>query len=155
MAHSNTVNIKLNLISEDLQRAIDMLAKENKKTMATISANTESQEEFALSELDYDELLETYGDDPVLMTILNRMRDFFQTPNPEWFKFKEWPPGSSGTDPSIYLHRDDGTVKWDTNTTIDTTSKVSDTFTVKYDTSSSDYTISMPNDGAPKYIINE
>ena len=54
MAHSNTVNIKLNLISEDLQRAIDMLAKENKKTMATISANTESQEEFALSELDYD-----------------------------------------------------------------------------------------------------
>lgn len=143
MAPEN-LTVKLQLTSEDLLKAIETLSKENKKTMASISANTDIQEEFSLSELDYDELLETYGDDPVLMTILNRMRDFFSTPDPEWFKFKEWPPGSSGVDP--------GVVKWDTDTTLDTTSTVSDTFTVKYDVSGST-TLDLYDSGA-KYSIN-
>lgn len=130
-----SIDIKLKITSEELLKTIETLAKENEKTMASISANTEQvDEEFSLSELDYDELLETYGDDPVLMTILNRMKEFFRGgPNPEWFKFSEWPGGDSTVDPSKYLRTDPGTLKWDTNTTIDTTSTVSETFTLKYD----------------------
>lgn len=151
MARSD-VTAKLELTSEDLLKALDNMSKEMKKTMATISTATanmtesEESEDFSLSGLDYEELLETYGEDPVLMTIFNRMRDFFREPDPNYYKFKTWPPGSSGTDPSKYL-------RWDSTTGIDTTSVVSDTFTVKYDTVSSDYSVSGTT--TPKYIISE
>lgn len=107
MAHSD-ITIKLDVYSEELQRTYELLHKENQKAMATISANTASDEEQTLSGLDYDELLETYGDDPVLMTIFNRMKDFFSRPEEDkWFRFKDWPKGGSAS--------------------------VSDTFTVKFD----------------------
>lgn len=125
------LTIKLELTSEDLHQALLKLAQENKRTMATIKANSsEPNEEFALSELDYDELLEVYGDDPVLMTIFNRMKDFFRSPTSPYERIPGW-PGSSpyiSGDPEKYL-------RWDTTTTdhtvYDTTSKVSDTFTLK------------------------
>ena len=128
MAPDGELDIKVSLSINELRKAIN----EMEKSMATLSANTEDQEEFSLSGLDYDELLETYGDDPVLMTIFNRMKDFFsRSGEDKWFRFKDWPKGGSASDPSKYL-------RWDiktgtTSTTLDTTSVVSDTFTVKFD----------------------
>jgi hypothetical protein len=143
------LTFKLEMTAEDLRKALLELEEENRKTMATISANTEPTEEFSLSELDYDELLEVYGDDPVLMTIFNRMKHFFAggRVSEEWFRIKDWPsprvatPSGGSTGP--YLH-------WDTSTW-DTTTKVSDTFTIRSDTNSGTYTIHK--DASVKYDI--
>ena len=81
------------------------------------------EEEFDLSALDYDELLSTYGDDPVLLTILKRMHSYFTNEaRPRWVKFDDWPNTTIDTS------------KWSTSTRLDTTSVVSEPFTLKYDT---------------------
>ena len=114
MAPDGELDIKVSLSINELRKAIN----EMEKSMATLSANTEDQEEFSLSGLDYDELLETYGDDPVLMTIFNRMKDFFRGPVPEWYKIEEWPEKSRSFDTATDIH-------WDSGGIINTTSTVS------------------------------
>lgn len=143
------LEFNITLSAKELEQALAKLAEENRKTMATISANTEPNEEFALSELDYDELLEVYGDDPVLMTIFNRMKHFFAggRVSEEWFRIKDWPSERnavhSGGSTGGYLHW--GTSKWDT------TSTVSDTFTLKTDSSTGESYITK--DASIKYEI--
>ena len=162
-----TVNVEMESLSRDLLEQRERLKELNAK-MSTIAAThrhkgaprvpAQPNEEFSLSELDYEELLETYGSDPVLMTIFNRMKEFFgQVPPEHWVRIKDWSPSEPlkiSTEKNWWT--DTGTepfkVRWD-KSSLSTTSIVSEPFTVKYDDTGS-YSIS-PNTSSVRYSVEE
>lgn len=118
------------------------------KTMAATLHATKIQDEegFSLSELDYDQLLEVYGSDPVLMTIFNRMRDFFniRPTKEDWFRITDWPTFTTTSGSS--------TTGFDLSR-MTTSSTVSTPFSIGFDKSGE--TLHVRSTSDPSYFLCE
>lgn len=107
---------------KELETSMSTIAA-TRRYEASQHADAPDDDGFDLSTLDYDALIDVYGDDPVLLTILNRMRKHFTRRNETWFRFKDWPASAVWRSEPY---------KWD-STLLSTTSTVSDPFTVKFE----------------------
>jgi hypothetical protein len=104
---------------------------------------TENEEAFDPEQVNWEALLELYGDDPVLVTLFRKMAGSASTS--KYFRFKDFTVGDSTTDAGTNL-------RWDSTSVTNTTSTVSTPFTMSYDTTGR---YSMKADPSTSYRIDE